>query len=73
MMKLQEMREKSIDELTSAIIDYKKELFNFKLQKSLNKLENTAQIRKTKNIIAQIKTVIGEKKLAQASEVSGNA
>ena len=63
MMKLQEMREKSIDELTSAIIDYKKELFNFKLQKSLNKLENTAQI----------KTVIGEKKLAQASEVSENA
>lgn len=73
MMKLQEMREKSIDELTSAIIDYKKELFNFKLQKSLNKLENVAQIRKTKNIIAQIKTVIGEKKLAQASEVSKNA
>ncbi len=73
MMKLQEMREKSIDELTSAIIDYKKELFNFKLQKSLNKLENTAQIKKTKNIIAQIKTVIGEKKLAQASEVSENA
>lgn len=73
MMKLQEMREKSIDELTSAIIDYKKELFNFKLQKSLNKLENVAQIKKTKNIIARIKTVIGEKKLAQASEVSENA
>ncbi len=73
MMKLQEMREKSIDELTSAIIDYKKELFNFKFQKSLNKLENVAQIKKTKNIIARIKTVIGEKKLAQASEVSENA
>ena len=72
-MKLQEMREKSIDELTSAIIDYKKELFNFKLQKSLNKLENVAQIKKTKNIIARIKTIIGEKKLAQASEVSENA
>ena len=73
MMKLQEMREKSIDELTSEIIDYKKELFNFKFQKSLNKLENVAQIKKTKNIIARIKTVIGEKKLAQASEVSENA
>ncbi len=72
-MKLQEMREKSIDELTLAIIDYKKELFNYKLQKSLHKLENTAQIKKTKNIIAQIKTVIGEKKLAQTSEVSENA
>ena len=60
-MKLQEMREKTVEELNSAIVDYKKQLFDFRVQKSLHKLENTAQIRQTKSIIAQIKTVIKEK------------
>lgn len=61
-MKLQEMREKTVDELNEAVIDYKKQLFDLRVQKSLHKLENTAQIGKIKTIIAQIKTVITEKK-----------
>jgi len=60
-MKLQEMREKTIDELKSTVIDYKKQLYDLRVQKSLNKLENTAQIGKIKREIAQIKTVIKEK------------
>ncbi len=60
-MKLSEMREKSIDELENAIIDWKKDLFNYKLQLSTHKLENTALISKTKRFIAQAKTVIREK------------
>lgn len=47
-MKLEEMREKSVDELKSAIVDWKKDLFNYKLQLSTHKLENTALISKTK-------------------------
>jgi len=62
-MKLQEMREKSIDELKSAIIDFKKELFSLRLQKSTHKLENTALISTTKNKIAQAKTVLKEKEV----------
>ena len=60
-MKISEMREKSIDELQNAIIDWKKDLFNYKLQLSTHKLENTALISKTKRFIAQAKTVIREK------------
>ncbi|MBQ2645456.1 50S ribosomal protein L29 [bacterium] len=60
-MKLQEMREKTIEELNSTVIDYKKQLYELRVQKSLNKLENTAQIGKIKREIAQIKTVIKEK------------
>ena len=60
-MKLEEMREKSADELKSAIVDWKKDLFNYKIQLSTQKLENTALISKTKRLIAQAKTVIQEK------------
>ena len=60
-MKLQEIREKTVDELKATIVDYKKQLFDLRLQKSLHKLENTAQIGKLRHEIAQMKTVINEK------------
>lgn len=60
-MKLQEMREKTVDELKGAIVDFKKQLFDLRLQKSTHKLENTALISTTKRLIAQAKTVIKEK------------
>ncbi|MDD3435992.1 MAG: 50S ribosomal protein L29 [Candidatus Gastranaerophilales bacterium] len=60
-MKLQEMREKTIEELQSAIVDFKKQLFNLRLQKATHKLENTALIATTKRLIAQAKTVIKQK------------
>ena len=60
-MKLQEMREKTVEELKATVVDYQKQLFDLRVQKSLNKLENPAQIGKIKREIAQIKTVIREK------------
>lgn len=60
-MKLEEMREKTVEELKVAVVDSKKQLFDLRVQKSLNKLENTAQIGKIKREIAQMKTVINEK------------
>lgn len=62
-MKLSEMREKTIDELKSAIIDFKKQLFDLRVQKATHKLENTALISTTKRLIAQTKTVIKEKEV----------
>ena len=60
-MKLSEMREKSVDELQNAVIDWKKQLLEARLQLSTHKLENTSSISKTKRLIAQAKTVITEK------------
>jgi len=60
-MKLSEMREKSVEELQSAIVDWKKDLFSYKMQLATHKLENTALISKAKHMIAQAKTVIKEK------------
>lgn len=52
-MKLQELKEKSIDELNALIVDTKKQLLDLRMQKSLQKLENTAQIRQLKTVVAQ--------------------
>ena len=65
-MKLSEMREKTVDELKNAIVDWKKDLFNYRLQLSTHKLENTALISNTKKLIAQAKTVIKEKEVQNA-------
>ena len=60
-MKLQELKEKSIDELNALIVDTKKQLLDLRMQKSLQKLENTSQIRQLKTVVAQAKTLIKEK------------
>ena len=60
-MKSKDMREKSIEELKSSVVDYKKQLFDLRVQLATHKLENTALIEKTKKNIAQAKTVIKEK------------
>ncbi|MCQ2739369.1 MAG: 50S ribosomal protein L29 [bacterium] len=63
-MKLSEMREKTVDELNQIIIDSKKALLDSRIKLSMHKLENTAEISKTKRLIAQAKTVIKEKEMA---------
>mgnify|MGYP002470534959 CR=1 FL=1 len=65
-MKLSEMREKTVEELKQFVIDSKKQLLDLRIQKSMHKLENTAQISNTKRAIAQAKTVIKEKEVANA-------
>ena len=63
---VEELKTKSVDELNALVVDMKKELFNLRLQKSTNKLENPASIANTKRTIARIKTVIKEKEAANA-------
>jgi large subunit ribosomal protein L29 len=62
-MKMSELREKTVEDLKNAIVNWKKDLFGYRLQLSVHKLENTAAISKTKRSIAQAKTVVREKEL----------
>ena len=62
-MKLSEMREKTVEELKQYVVDSKKLLLDARIKKSMHKLENTAEISKTKRLIAQAKTVIKEKEI----------
>ena len=63
-MKLSEIREKTVDELKQFVQDSKKQLLENRIKLSMLKLENTAEISKTKRLIAQAKTVIKEKQAA---------
>ena len=62
-MKLSEMREKTVEELNQFVVDSKKKLLDLRIQKSMHKLENTAEISNTKRAIAQAKTVIRQKEI----------
>ena len=57
---VKDLNTKSVDELTQALVEAKKELFN------LNQLENTSRIKEVRKNIARIQTVITEK--ANAAE-----
>ena len=61
-MKLDEIKQKTIEELKEAILESKKELFTLKMgHNKLKQLENTASIRNKKREIARIKTVLRQK------------
>jgi large subunit ribosomal protein L29 len=62
-MKLSEMREKTVEELKQFVLDSKKSLMENRIKLSMHKLENTAEISKTKRAIAQAKTVIRQKEI----------
>jgi len=61
-MKMKELRELTIDELTQKELDLKEELFNLRFQQSTNRLENPMRIRQVKRDIARVKTLITELK-----------
>ena len=63
-MKLQEIREKTVSELKELILNSKKELFSLRMKHNkMNQLENPAQIKQTKRLIARLKTVLRQKEL----------
>lgn len=59
-MKIQELREFTVDELQQKLEDFREELFNLRFQKSMNRLENTNRIVEVKKSVARINTLITE-------------
>ena len=53
-----ELNNKSVEELNAQLVEAKKELFNLRFQNATNQLENTARIREVRKNIARIQTVI---------------
>ena len=60
-MKVNELRDKSADELVDELGKLKKEAFNLRFQKAGGQLENTARVRFVRRSIAQILTVLNSK------------
>ena len=63
---VKDLNTKSVDELTQALVEAKKELSNLRFQNATNQLENTSRIKEVRKNIARIQTVITEK--ANAAE-----
>ena len=58
---VEELRNKTVDELSVDLVTAKKELFNLRFQNATNQLENKARIHEVRKNIARIQTVITQK------------
>ena len=60
-MKVNEIKEKTVEELQKMLNDINKDIFSLKFKKATGQLENTMRIRNLKKDVARIKTLIREK------------
>ena len=67
MAKAEDLRTKTDDELSGRLIDLKKEQFNLRFQSASGQLENTAEFQRVRREIAQIKTIMHQRRGAAAS------
>ena len=61
-MKVEDLRQKSQDELNQEVLDLRKEAFNLRFQRASGQLENTSRVRQVRRDIARIKTVLHERR-----------
>ena len=57
-MKIDELKNKTIHQLKSILIDLKKESFNLRFQKANGQLENTSRVKVVKRSVARVLTLI---------------
>jgi len=60
-MKAAELRELTVDELKQREAELKRKLFNLRFQRAGGELDNTAELRKTRQDIARVMTVRRQK------------
>jgi large subunit ribosomal protein L29 len=61
LVKAEELRSKSQDELKTQLTSLKKEAFNLRFQGATGQLENPARMRLVRREIARVKTVLAQK------------
>jgi large subunit ribosomal protein L29 len=65
-MKVDEIRELSVDVLRDRERELDDQLFRLRIQKSMGQLEAPAKVREVRRDLARIKTILREKEQAQA-------
>ena len=60
-MKASEVRDLTLDEIETKIVELKKEQFNLRFQKATGQLENTTRARQVRRDIARLLTIQGQK------------
>ena len=62
MVKIKDLRAMTIDELETKLVECKKEQINLRIQQSTGQLQNTSNMKKVRREVAQINTLISERK-----------
>ena len=62
----EDLKAKSVNELSEDLVAAKKELFNLRFQNATNQLDNTARIKEVRRNIARIQTALTQKSKAEA-------
>lgn len=63
---VEDLRNKTSEELQIELVSAKKELFNLRFQNATNQLDNTSRIKEVRRSIAKIQTILTQK--AQAAK-----
>ncbi len=66
MMKPDDLRAMTVDQLDDELLKLKKERFNLRFQRATGQLENTSRVREVRRDIARIKTAAQGKRAAAA-------
>jgi large subunit ribosomal protein L29 len=65
MLKPDDLRHMTVDQLDDEVLKLKKERFNLRFQRATGQLENTSRVREVRRDIARIKTIAQQKRAAQ--------
>ena len=61
-MKVNELKEMTMEELDQQLVEIKQEQFNLKLQQVSGQLENPARMKELRRTVARVKTIQNQKK-----------
>ena len=65
MLKPDDLRQMTVDQLDDEALKLKKERFNLRFQRATGQLENTSRVREVRRDIARIRTIARQKRAAQ--------
>ncbi len=65
-MKIEKLRDLTVEELELKLKDLKEELFNLRFQHATNQLDNPMKMVEVKRTIARVKTVIREAEIKES-------
>ncbi len=66
-MKAVDVRAMTADQLGDELVKLKKEQFNLRFQAATGQLEKSSRVREVRRDIARVKTIMAEKKAAEAN------
>lgn len=73
MMKISDIRGKTLDELQQLLLTLKKEAFNLRFQKANGEIEKVSRVRHVRKDIAKVSTIITEVIRKQQQGEASNA